>query len=625
MMGSKNKLLSRFVKFGRVSSKREREKMADIIKEWKPIAVENSNIDKRYLTIINSFITDDKIGNTLLEYPSLKDELTKQLLDLLGKIDADVEDQSRNKTEHKYLKEFENLTAEAFESNLLSKENKFKKLISKKYVEEELSFDALQAEYENEITQSKKRIRKIEKENEALIKEIESCQKEVASNKNAIAETDNNGLKIIGKIDLTSNNKVVYKSPKELEIEEIQQANLALKAKIEKCENQIKLNIKNNKTAKPNLNRLQNDFTVNWKKKLSLKEIQHQVEIIDKSRMQFLKDLYEKIEQLKELLKLLSPFILETTNYGRLWDLSASKWKKVNFDLLDKYAQILKEKKDIQELAELLGRYRKAETELEEEEFEELISISKYKIEHFGKTELVGVTESDDLNNMLPAELVLFSDLETENIFYKRYAEKKLQTFQYINKEKDYSQKGNKGQRKKETKKDKGPFILAIDTSGSMHGEPEFLAKVISFAITQIALREDRKAFLISFSTGFETIELTDIHDSIEKLIEFLQMSFRGGTDATGAVKEALTQMNTEAYKQADLLIISDGVFGNLDDTILENIEALKKEGNKFNSLMIGNSYNEKALDFCDNVWQYDPMYDGLKDLLRKMKNSLAT
>jgi uncharacterized protein with von Willebrand factor type A (vWA) domain len=156
-----------------------------------------------------------------------------------------------------------------------------------------------------------------------------------------------------------------------------------------------------------------------------------------------------------------------------------------------------------------------------------------------------------------------------------------------------------------------------------MHGEPEFLAKVIAFAITRIAISEKRKAFLISFSTGIEIFELTDIQNSLVKLIDFLQMSFHGGTDVSEAVLEALKQLETESYEKADLLIISDGVFGNLNNNTLKSIEELKKKGNKFNSLMIGNSYNERALKFCDNIWQYDPNYDKLKDLIRVMKTEL--
>ena len=38
---------------------------------------------------------------------------------------------------------------------------------------------------------------------------------------------------------------------------------------------------------------------------------------------------------------------------------------------------------------------------------------------------------------------------------------------------------------------------------------------------------------------------------------------------------------------------------------------------------MIGNSYNERALKFCNNIWQYDPNYSELTDLIKMIKTDL--
>ncbi len=623
MMHSNNEIFTRFIKFGKISTETERKKIAEIVKDWNYVSLETSNIDKKYLDIINSFVTDEKINSILASQPHLKEEFIKKLFSLLEKIDLEIENKSSFKAERDYLKEFESINLSEFEKFIKSKDNKFKKHITDTYLKKELSLIDLSKDYKNEIKKSKEKIQEIENKISFISKQIENDKKSIYEKKEKIKNLTNDP-KILGKIDLKTGKPLKYKKPNETKIKEI-----------EKEIKQLNENIKNNslkldslhsekKTIIPDLISLKNKFVQNWKKQLSLKEIQQEIEIIDKIRKEFLNELYKKIEELKELLKLLSPFINEIADLGRLWDMSAGNWQNVNFSLLEKYAQILKNKKEIQELAELLGKYRKAESELEEEEFENIEIVSKYRIEHFGKSELIGITESDDLNNLLQTELALFSDIETESIFYKRFAEKKLQTFQYINKENDLEQKSVTDIRQKEIEKDKGPFIIAVDTSGSMHGEPEFLAKVIAFAITRIAINEKRKAFLISFSTGIETFELTDIQNSLSKLIDFLQMSFHGGTDVSEAVLEALKQMKTENYEKADLLIISDGVFGNLSSNTIKSINELKKKGNKFNSLMIGRSYNEKALSFCNNIWQYDPNYNNLKDLVRTINQDLS-
>lgn len=534
MTASNSEIYTRFIKFGKVATQKEREKIVDIVKEWKIVSPDESRIDKKYIDIINSYVSDDNINSILNQQPQLKNEFIKKLFELLEKIDKNIDNKPSFSDEEKLLNKFKSLN-----------KNEFEKVWQKREI------NIIFSNEENDFTY-----------------EISEDEKE---------------LKI----------KVFHNE------------------------------IYRNKIKQINITKIQNIILNDSENQLTIKKLQKEIELIDKIRKEFLSELYKKIEELKKLLNLLNPFLVEMGDIGRLWDMSAGNWHSINFKLLEKYSQILQNKKEIQELATLLGKYRKAETELEEEEFESIEIVSRYKIEHSGKSELVGITESDDLNNLLPSEIALFSDLATESIFFKRFAEKKLQTFQYINKEKYFEEKKTTDTRQKRKEKDKGPFIIAIDTSGSMHGEPENLAKVIAFAITKTALKEKRKAFLISFSTGIETFELTDIKNSITKLIEFLQMSFYGGTDATEAVNEGINQMKSENYEKADLLIISDGIFSSLNKTTLNSVEVLKKKGNKFNALMIGSSYNEKALQFCNNIWQYDPNYDNLKDLVRKIKSNM--
>ena len=621
-MHSNNEIFARFIKFGKISTVREREKISEIIKEWNYVSIEISNIEKKYLDTINSFITDEQINSILSTQPHLKKEFIKKLFQLLEKIDANIENKPTFDKEENLIKKFNEFQVSELDNG--------KTILSKSTILDEKQINNYEIGLQS-VLDDKERIK---------VNQFKKLHKNISNNwkrliekqpKTAIAQQ-------LHKLSEKSEEEQLKETFDKLSIDKFKKDwkhwnnyKEFLKSKyrkrdfdLNKYQEEFKAientEVKLNETS---LKLVKSDFISKWEEKLSIEKLQQNIKIIDETREQFLNDLYNKIDELNELLKLLSPFINETADLGRLWDMSLGNWQNVNFNLLEKYAQILKDKREIQELAELLGKYRKAEAELEEEEFENIEIVSKYRIEHSGKSELIGITESDDLNNLLPTELALFSDLETESIFYKRFAEKKLQTFQYINKENDFEQKSITDKRQKEIEKDKGPLVIAVDTSGSMHGEPEFLAKVIAFAITKIAISEKRKAFLISFSTGIETFELTDIQNSLEKLIDFLQMSFQGGTDASEAVLEALKQMETENYEKADLLIISDGVFGNLNSSTLKSIEELKKKGNKFNSLMIGNSYNERALKFCNNIWQYDPNYSELKDLIKMIKTDL--
>lgn len=594
-----NDIFERFIRFGKVADKNERIKIAEIVSDWKTIQSGKANINKKFVDTINLFISDNEIKDLIKINPDFKQELSKKLFELLENVEnTDVFNSSS--PEQYELEKFKNLKKEEFVDFWIEEDNSVENFIKKHY--SDIDLDEYNIKFNNLLDNDEISeyidITKVEAETKRLKKRLKNATKK---ENEILHELESN-------INETKNNKL---------LELIRKTKSGIETELRQ------LNIKQDLDY--SYTDIQQSIAQDWENKLNLKIIQNKIEEVDKIRKQFLKKLYEEIEKLKKMLELLSPFMVNFSNPGRLWDMSKGYWHNVNFKLIQRYSEILEQQKELQELANLLGKYRRAETELEEEEFENIEIISKFKINHSGKSELIGITESNDLNHLLPTELALFSDLATESIFFKRYAEKKLQSYEFISKQKDYETKKTTETRQKEKELDKGPFILAIDTSGSMHGQPEHFAKVIAFAITKIALKEKRKAYLISFSTGIKKFELTNINSSLPRLIEFLQMSFYGGTDATEAVKEAVNQMQTENYKKADLLIITDGIFSRLDNTTLSTVKSLKDEGNKFNSLIIGQSQNNLALEFCDNNWSYDFRYESMKKLITKIKNTIET
>lgn len=311
---------------------------------------------------------------------------------------------------------------------------------------------------------------------------------------------------------------------------------------------------------------------------------------------------------------------------GRFWDLSEGVWQEIDWAEFDKYAKILEKEKEIQELAEILGRYQKSEDEYERELIEKTVIKTEWKSEAAGKSEIIGVHFSDDLSSLLPLEVALLSTPETEIIFSKNFIEKKLQTFEYRNKTRfEREEKETEEVRKLEETK-KGPIIACVDTSGSMHGNPERIAKTLIFAVLKIALKENRSCFLISFSTAIETLELTDIDRSISKMVDFLKMSFHGGTDATPAFLKALDMLNTQQYKQADVIMVSDFIMPSLSKNIEQQIKNLKeKNKNKFHSLVITTEHNPHFLKIFDNNWVVNSTdYNSIKILTKNVFDSFG-
>jgi uncharacterized protein with von Willebrand factor type A (vWA) domain len=191
-------------------------------------------------------------------------------------------------------------------------------------------------------------------------------------------------------------------------------------------------------------------------------------------------------------------------------------------------------------------------------------------------------------------------------VFYKKFTEKKLQSFEYQAKMLSYREEPFQNSRQKAKEESKGPFIICVDTSGSMHGTPEQVAKTLCFALLKMAVRDNRKCYVISFSTGIETLNLTDLKNDLHKLIGFLSMSFHGGTDASPAIHEALRMLEAEDYKKADVIMVSDFVMPDFDDKTKARITAAKENKTKFHSLVIGESENKAAIEDFDSNWVYD-------------------
>jgi uncharacterized protein with von Willebrand factor type A (vWA) domain len=288
---------------------------------------------------------------------------------------------------------------------------------------------------------------------------------------------------------------------------------------------------------------------------------------------------------------------------------------------LEKYSAILEREKAIQELVEMLGRFSLAEKEVEEELISTTQLKHQWKVDRASKSDVIGVKYSDDLGSILPSETVLLSDKDLQTLFFKRFTEKKLQTYDYHSRSLSIEEEQLQSLEKIERQQGKGPFIICVDTSGSMHGAPETLAKTLCFAILKLALVQSRKCFLISFSTRIETIDLSDLKGSLQKLVEFLSMSFHGGTDANAPLQEALKQLESKDYKNADIIMVSDFIMNSLSPNVRSWISKAKSNKTRFHSVVMGSSMNPSVISEFDNNWHYDPYNpDQMISLTRQMR-----
>lgn len=325
---------------------------------------------------------------------------------------------------------------------------------------------------------------------------------------------------------------------------------------------------------------------------------------IDEMRKAFLEELYKKIDNFIRLEKLLSPFI---KTLGRLWDLSESTFETSGFEILEQFLKLLDQDESLRELAELLGKQTRAQSLFEKEIRDKVVIKSEWHPKPAYRGEIDGLRYSNDISSVLPSELALLKNTAANKLFQLKFAQKQLLSYDYQRMEEEQEESKEKEETTIEKKEPKGPIIICVDTSGSMHGTPENIAKTITFALSKIAIEEERKCYLISFSTSIETLDLTDFSaNPIGRLVQFLRMSFHGGTDATPALKHAVKMLSENEWKNADVLMISDFVMQTLDNDIKTQIESAQEDNTNFHSLVIGSSGNNAAINNFNHNWFYD-------------------
>lgn len=132
-----------------------------------------------------------------------------------------------------------------------------------------------------------------------------------------------------------------------------------------------------------------------------------------------------------------------------------------------------------------------------------------------------------------------------------------------------------------------GPLILCLDTSGSMQGAREKVAKAIAVEALRQAKTQARPCLLYSFSgpRDVQEIELT----SLPPLLDFVAHSFHGGTDLMEPLNRALQRLGEEVWNNSDILMVTDGEVPMPADEVVDRLEHAKSEmGLRVHGILVG-------------------------------------
>ncbi|MDO9478476.1 MAG: VWA domain-containing protein, partial [Pseudohongiella sp.] len=227
----------------------------------------------------------------------------------------------------------------------------------------------------------------------------------------------------------------------------------------------------------------------------------------------------------------------------------------------------------------------------------------------------VGIELGRTIEYALPSELALLSDTDTAILFDLKFVEGRLLCFE-MSGERLVERTGDREVDREMEEEQQGPMVICIDTSGSMSGMPETIAKAVALFMASKAREKQRPCYLINFSTGIETLDLGESF-GMKSLITFLKKSFHGGTDVAPALRHALGTMKREGYNKADLLIVSDFIMGALPIDIQKSVRIQREAGNQFYSLVIGRGFLVPSMHtHFDREWVFNPSSSSITELL---------
>ena len=113
-----------------------------------------------------------------------------------------------------------------------------------------------------------------------------------------------------------------------------------------------------------------------------------------------------------------------------------------------------------------------------------------------------------------------------------------------------------------------GPVLVCLDTSGSMTGNLGVVARAAGLEAARQALGTRRPVFVLSFGGEgeLELLRLDPRDELIPSISKFLRHGFGSSTNIEVPIHHCLKALQTEEWKEADILLISDGDFESLSE-----------------------------------------------------------
>lgn len=295
---------------------------------------------------------------------------------------------------------------------------------------------------------------------------------------------------------------------------------------------------------------------------------------------------------------------------GLGWDLGRGVLRQQGWHELLRLRALLETLPALRELVRTLGRLHRSEhgpsvleriTRPLRRTEEELRAVETPIV----PAETRGVERSGAVSRMLPVEAVLLGHPKLRLLWHARRAERSLLTYrvQGVHYERVTAEVEDEVEEVRRTPRpERGPIVVVVDTSGSMSGLPEQVAKAVALESLRVAHAEGRTCYLYAFGGPGEVAEheLDLSPTGLGELLGFLTLSFHGGTDLREPVERVLGRLEMEGWQRADVLLVSDGEFPVEPDLARRVALAVGEGGNRVHGLLVGGGQATALGQLCD-------------------------
>lgn len=302
---------------------------------------------------------------------------------------------------------------------------------------------------------------------------------------------------------------------------------------------------------------------------------------------------------------------------GRGWDLCRGLLRTQGWLEVARLRALLERLPALRELLRVLGRMRTSEDPAAPPISESILGPVQRVVEErqpvrtpLARSETRGLERSGDVQRMLPAEGSLLGHPTLRLLWHARRAERTLLTYRVEGVEVEriqHEEEHLEAQQRSKPGMERGPILVCLDTSGSMEGLPEQVAKALVLEALRVALAERRSCYVYAFSGPGQVREqeLALTEEGLVRLMALLTQSFHGGTDVTEPLVRAVARLEEEGWGRADLLLVSDGEFAVPAATRELLVRARERRGLRAHGVLIGGGDQRAMEALCSPVHRF--------------------